>query len=77
MTGGLFFCAIWEAVWILNFSFLWPFWRGSGFDPEITTVSYTLEEGIPSFGIDYTPSPGARPVLIGVVFHFEAWLIAG
>ncbi len=40
----------------------------SGFDPEVNTVNNF--EGIPSFGIEYTPYPSARTFLFGVNFSF-------
>ncbi|MFT4759989.1 MAG: TonB-linked SusC/RagA family outer membrane protein [Paraglaciecola sp.] len=41
----------------------------SGFDPEINTVN-TNANGVPSFGIEYTPYPTARTFLVGVGFKF-------
>ncbi len=40
----------------------------SGFDPEVNTVNEY--EGIPSFGIEYSPYPSARTILFGANFSF-------
>ena len=41
----------------------------SGFDPEINTVNENAN-GVPSFGIEYTPYPTARTFLLGIGFRF-------
>jgi iron complex outermembrane receptor protein len=41
----------------------------SGFDPEVNTVNENAN-GVPSFGIEYTPYPTARTFLLGVGFSF-------
>ncbi len=38
----------------------------SGFDPEVNTDKSI--DGVPSFGIEYTPFPSARTILLGVNF---------
>lgn len=40
----------------------------TGFDPEVNTVND--RDGVPSFGIEYTPYPSARSILFGVNFSF-------
>jgi iron complex outermembrane receptor protein len=38
----------------------------SGFDPEVNVDKNV--QGIPSFGIEYTPYPTARTILFGLNF---------
>lgn len=40
----------------------------SGFDPEVNTDK--AFQGLPSFGIEYTPYPSARTITLGVNFSF-------
>lgn len=41
----------------------------SGFDPEVNTVNFNAQ-GIPSFGLEYTPYPSARTFIVGASFAF-------
>ena len=40
----------------------------TGFDPEVNTPKTV--EGIPSFGIEYTPYPSARSYILGLTCSF-------
>ena len=40
----------------------------SGFDPEVNTVNDI--DGVPSFGLEYTPYPSARTILFNIGFSF-------
>ena len=40
----------------------------SGFDPEVNTIN--VLEGLPSTGIEYTPYPSARTIIVGANFSF-------
>jgi len=40
----------------------------TGFDPEVNTVN--VVDGVPSFGIEYTPYPSARTILLNLTASF-------
>jgi TonB-linked SusC/RagA family outer membrane protein len=40
----------------------------TGFDPEVNTIN--VLEGLPSTGIEYTPYPSARTIIVGANFSF-------
>ena len=40
----------------------------TGFDPEVNTEN--VENGLPSFGIEYIPYPSARTIMLGANFSF-------